>query len=226
MLSAPTAGGLWRVYLGRSSSRLTSGRRSTPRTTLKMAALAPIPSASVTTTVSDRPFARRSDRNATFRSVMKLMVDSLPANRKQCANAFVPQEQRSPDKEPDVDREQRMAEEGVPDSHMRRDCATEISGEQKRPEDGRLRNNEKNQAGELENSDPFRQAHRPSELHEGFCDGRNGDQLDDGVEQENQHRHGCQQPSSPSGRGRAGRPARWFSLQVVAVTAVGGRCDS
>ena len=33
-------------------------------TTLKMAALAPIPSASVTMTVRDRPFARRSERRA------------------------------------------------------------------------------------------------------------------------------------------------------------------
>src|SRR4051812_21940102 len=185
-----------------------------------MAALAPMPSASVTTTVSVRPFARRSDRSANFRSVMKLMVDSLTANRNQCANTFVTQEQRSPHKQPDVDREQRMAEEWVPDSHMRGDCATEISGEQKRTEDGCRRNNEENEASELENPDPFRQAHRPSELHERFCDRRNGDQLDDGVEQQEEHRHCCHHPSSPNRRRRAGRPAHWFSLQVVGETAV------
>jgi hypothetical protein len=41
---------------------LTSGRSSTPRTTLKIAALAPMPSASVTTTVAARPLARRRER--------------------------------------------------------------------------------------------------------------------------------------------------------------------
>src|SRR5262245_16354514 len=41
-----------------------------PRTTLKMAALAPMPSASVTTTVSARPLAWRSARIANFRSCM------------------------------------------------------------------------------------------------------------------------------------------------------------
>jgi hypothetical protein len=41
---------------------LTSGRSSTPRTTLKMAALAPMPSASVMTTVTAMPFARSSER--------------------------------------------------------------------------------------------------------------------------------------------------------------------
>src|SRR5579859_7320858 len=50
------------------SSRLTSGRSRTPRTRLNMAALAPIPSASVRTTARDRPLARPSDRAAALRS--------------------------------------------------------------------------------------------------------------------------------------------------------------
>src|SRR5262245_45408908 len=57
----------------RSSSRLARGLSSTPRTTLKMAALAPIPRASVVTTVSASPLARSRDRNAYFRSVKVCM---------------------------------------------------------------------------------------------------------------------------------------------------------
>src|SRR5579885_3134988 len=52
----------------RSSSRLTSGRRSTPRTTLKMAALAPMPRARVRTTVIARPLLRQRERTASLRS--------------------------------------------------------------------------------------------------------------------------------------------------------------
>src|SRR5271154_2707527 len=52
----------------RFSSRFTSGRRRTPRTTLKMAALAPIPSARVRTTVMARPLVWARERRATFRS--------------------------------------------------------------------------------------------------------------------------------------------------------------
>src|SRR5271156_3085257 len=48
----------------RFSSRLTSGRRRTPRTTLKMAALAPMPRARVRMTVMARPLVRaRPQRN-------------------------------------------------------------------------------------------------------------------------------------------------------------------
>src|SRR5882724_10918249 len=52
----------------RFSSALTSGRRSTPRTKLKMAALAPMPNASVSTTVIASPLVRPSERSATLRS--------------------------------------------------------------------------------------------------------------------------------------------------------------
>jgi hypothetical protein len=48
----------------RSSSRLTSGRSSTPRTTLNTAAFAPMPRPSVTMTVAARPLARNSERTA------------------------------------------------------------------------------------------------------------------------------------------------------------------
>src|SRR5215510_128461 len=60
--------------MSRSASRLTSGLSSTPRTTLKIAALAPIPSASVRTTVMVNPLARASDRRAKRRSVIQLML--------------------------------------------------------------------------------------------------------------------------------------------------------
>src|SRR3989304_5481280 len=50
-----------------------SGRRRTPRTTLKIAALAPIPSARVRTTVMASPLTLVNDRNANWRSVMMLM---------------------------------------------------------------------------------------------------------------------------------------------------------
>src|SRR5271169_2050496 len=55
----------------RFSSRLTRGRRSTPRTTLKMAALAPMPRARVRMTVMARPLVRARERRATFRSRMR-----------------------------------------------------------------------------------------------------------------------------------------------------------
>src|SRR6266436_7796131 len=56
----------------RFSSAFTSGRRRTPRTKLKMAALAPIPSASVSTTVIASPLARASERSATLRSLRNI----------------------------------------------------------------------------------------------------------------------------------------------------------
>ncbi len=65
----------------RSSSRLTSGRRSTPRTTLKIAALAPMPSASVTTTVAARPLARRSERRANRMSRPRAAASSSQRGR-------------------------------------------------------------------------------------------------------------------------------------------------
>src|SRR6185436_3987008 len=60
-----------------SWSRFTSALIRTPRTTLKMAALAPIPRARVTTTVSARPLARNSERRANLRSVSMVMSPSL-----------------------------------------------------------------------------------------------------------------------------------------------------
>ena len=76
--SAPIPLALWRMYSSRSSSLLTSGRSRTPRTTLEMAALAPIPSASVTMTVIASPFTLSSDRTANRKSVMKV-IGSYPA---------------------------------------------------------------------------------------------------------------------------------------------------
>src|SRR6478672_10100416 len=52
----------------RCSSRLTSGFRSTARTRLMIATFTPMPSASVITTVADRPRAFSSERIATFNS--------------------------------------------------------------------------------------------------------------------------------------------------------------
>ena len=60
---------------------MARGRRSTPRTTLKMAALAPMPSASVRTTVRASPLTRPRDRSAKRRSVMKLISLSLLVER-------------------------------------------------------------------------------------------------------------------------------------------------
>ncbi len=60
----------------RSSSRFTSGVSSTPRTTLKMAALAPMPSPSVMMTASASPLAPVSDRTPTRMSRAKSAVAS------------------------------------------------------------------------------------------------------------------------------------------------------
>src|SRR5580693_1515966 len=53
------------------SSRLTSGRSNTPRTSVKIAAFAPIPSARVSITVTVSPVVRVSERTANFRSFQK-----------------------------------------------------------------------------------------------------------------------------------------------------------
>ncbi len=63
--------------MSRSSSRLTSGRSRTPRTRLNIAALAPIPSANVRTTVTVRPFARARERAPTFSSRRKDTMFSI-----------------------------------------------------------------------------------------------------------------------------------------------------
>src|SRR5260370_1129391 len=61
-------GALWRIYTSRFSSRLTSGLSSTPRTSVKMAALAPIPSASVRITMAARLLLCINEWNASLKS--------------------------------------------------------------------------------------------------------------------------------------------------------------
>src|SRR5260370_35768223 len=62
------------MYMSRLPSRLTSGLSSTPRTSVKMAALAPMPSASVRITRAASPLLRINDWNATLRSRKNDMV--------------------------------------------------------------------------------------------------------------------------------------------------------
>src|SRR5579872_6330300 len=59
------------------SSRLARGRSRTPRTTLKMAAFAPMPRASVTTTMTVSPLVRIKERNANFKSCQQVMIASV-----------------------------------------------------------------------------------------------------------------------------------------------------
>src|SRR4051794_18942171 len=78
----------------RFSSRLASGFSSTPRTTLKMAALAPIPSASVRITVIASPLTRDRDRSAKRRSVMSVILsdyssNGIPLNRQALRLFFI-----------------------------------------------------------------------------------------------------------------------------------------
>src|SRR5215471_18852252 len=68
VLSCPPLGALWRIYTSRFSSRLTSGFSSTPRTSVKMAALAPIPSASVRITIPARLLLCINEWNASLKS--------------------------------------------------------------------------------------------------------------------------------------------------------------
>src|SRR5438105_8616207 len=56
--------------MSRFSSRFASGFRRTPLTTLKMAALAPMPRPSVMMTVMASPLTRDNDRSAKRRSVI------------------------------------------------------------------------------------------------------------------------------------------------------------
>src|SRR4051812_15979546 len=64
----------------RFSSRLASGFSSTPLTTLKMAALAPIPSASVRTTGIASPLTRGRERRAKRRAVMSGISSDYSSN--------------------------------------------------------------------------------------------------------------------------------------------------
>src|SRR4029077_6067461 len=73
----------------RFSSRVTSGFRSTPRTSVKIAAFAPMPSASVRITMVASPLLRISEWNATLRSrkndmflVPWAFISTTRANRK------------------------------------------------------------------------------------------------------------------------------------------------
>ena len=52
-----------------NAESMISGLRRTPRTSVKMAALAPMPSASVSTTATASPWVRASERTATLRSL-------------------------------------------------------------------------------------------------------------------------------------------------------------
>src|SRR3954465_14210379 len=74
-LSAPSPGALCRMYSRRFSSLFTRGRRSTARTTLKIAALAPMPRARVNATVIHNERTRDSERIAIFRSRRNDMED-------------------------------------------------------------------------------------------------------------------------------------------------------
>src|ERR1039457_5253122 len=68
------------------SSRFTNGRSRTPRTRVKIAALAPMPSASVKTTVIVSPLAPASERRAYFTSRQKTPT----ASRKSNCSALIP----------------------------------------------------------------------------------------------------------------------------------------
>src|SRR6202050_2630357 len=64
----------------RFSSRFTRGLSSTPRTSVKIAAFAPMPSASVKITMVASPLLRISEWNATFRSRKNDMILLLAAS--------------------------------------------------------------------------------------------------------------------------------------------------
>ena len=68
MLSLPLASADCLRYIRRSPSRCGSGRRSTPRTALKITVLAPMPRPRVTITASANPRARTRLRMAYLRS--------------------------------------------------------------------------------------------------------------------------------------------------------------
>src|ERR1700722_11109621 len=76
--SSRRPGALWRMYISRSSPRLTRGLSSTPRTRVKMAALAPMPRASVRITIAARASERLRQWNATRISRRKDMAQASP----------------------------------------------------------------------------------------------------------------------------------------------------
>src|SRR5258708_6017868 len=76
------------MYMRRSSSAVTSGRRRTPRTSAEMAALAPMPRANVSTTVAARPLVRPSERSAILRSLRNdMLLLPLPSDYNRLAFA-------------------------------------------------------------------------------------------------------------------------------------------
>ena len=76
-------------YTSRSPSRWGSGFSSTPRTTLKIAVLAPMPSPRVSTTTTANPGLRRSERSAYLRSAATLSSHGSPRWSRTASAAWV-----------------------------------------------------------------------------------------------------------------------------------------
>src|ERR1700724_192257 len=80
LFSSPRPAALCRTYSKRSSSRFASGRSRTPRTTLKIAAFAPMPRARVAAAMIHNVRARAKERIASLRSRSNDMIVVLGAS--------------------------------------------------------------------------------------------------------------------------------------------------
>jgi DNA-binding NarL/FixJ family response regulator len=70
---------------------LTSGRSSTPRTSVKMAALAPMPSASVRITVKGQPFGARQRANREFHLQPDMQLVGAAAMGEEALQMYIEQ---------------------------------------------------------------------------------------------------------------------------------------
>ena len=77
----PTAGAVMAMFISRLGSRYGNGRRSSASTALKMAVLAPMPTASVSTATAVKPGARRNERSAKRASCTSSSNSQKPAMR-------------------------------------------------------------------------------------------------------------------------------------------------
>src|SRR5260221_10845357 len=95
MLSAPDARIDWRRNISRSPPLWGNGRSSTPRTTLKIAVLAPMPRPSVRTTARVNPGTRRRLRRAKRRSGISMGSSSSWKGRRMALRGAVDRHQRA-----------------------------------------------------------------------------------------------------------------------------------
>src|SRR5215207_999588 len=103
------------------------------------------------------------------------------------ADAGVAQVEAAPDQRGDVDREEDVREERVVEPEMRRDRATEIARPEQRADGSGARDEVEDEADDLDHAEDRKVMRLPPELHRTVYCLLRGEQLDHGVEGEEEH---------------------------------------